>query len=93
MKAALICPVPDAVAAVESHRERLDPSRVLGVPPHVTVLVPFAPPLELGDGELAALARDEGPRLVAEAVMASAGARAIPRVTRRPTVADVGGRP
>lgn len=44
MIAALIVPVPVAAALVDAHRAVMDPSHALGVPPHVTVMFPFAAP-------------------------------------------------
>jgi 2'-5' RNA ligase len=46
---ALLVVVPEAEQALASHRLRLDPSAARGVPAHVTVLFPFAPPGNLSD--------------------------------------------
>jgi hypothetical protein len=43
-ESALVVVVPEAEAAVNAHRRRLDPAAAWGVPAHVTVLYPFAPP-------------------------------------------------
>jgi 2'-5' RNA ligase len=51
----LVVPVPAATPAVAPWRERLDPSAVHGVPAHVTVLYPFAPPGEISDDVVHAL--------------------------------------
>ena len=42
-------PVLEAVPVIDEHRGRHDASHSLGVPPHVTVLFPFATPEELAD--------------------------------------------
>jgi 2'-5' RNA ligase len=44
----LVVPVAAATATVAPWRERLDPAAVHGVPAHVTVLFPFAPPASIG---------------------------------------------
>jgi 2'-5' RNA ligase len=41
---AIVVPVPEAEPAVSACRGRLDPNASLGVPAHVTLLAPFAPP-------------------------------------------------
>ncbi|MBO3662456.1 2'-5' RNA ligase family protein [Microbacterium stercoris] len=56
MNAALICPVLAAEAVVERHRDQLDTSSEIGVPPHVTVIVPFALPDALDESLRAELA-------------------------------------
>lgn len=43
METAFVLLVPEADPAVSSWRERYDPSAALGVPAHITVLVPFMP--------------------------------------------------
>jgi 2'-5' RNA ligase len=55
-QSALLVLVPAAEQAVGKHRARLDASARDGVPAHLTVLYPFLPPGQIGDGELAALA-------------------------------------
>lgn len=56
-QSALLLLVPAAEAAVGEHRARLDAAARDGVPAHLTVLYPFLPPSQIGDGELAELAR------------------------------------
>lgn len=46
-ESALIIFIPEAEELVERFRVRYDPSAVLGVPAHVTVLYPFKPPREI----------------------------------------------
>ena len=41
---AIILPVPDAEPIVGDLRRRYDPGASRGVPPHITLLYPFAPP-------------------------------------------------
>jgi 2'-5' RNA ligase len=57
---ALIVRVPEAEAHVAGWRSRFDPAASQGVPAHITVLYPFAPPDKLGadvlDGVSAAIA-------------------------------------
>jgi 2'-5' RNA ligase len=52
---ALIVPVPRIGPLLQPWRSRYDPSAAGGVPPHVTVLVPFLRPAELRAHHLAAL--------------------------------------
>jgi 2'-5' RNA ligase len=52
---AVVVPVPEAEPRVGVLRAALDPSAALGVPAHVTVMYPFVPPADIGDGVLAAL--------------------------------------
>jgi hypothetical protein len=54
-RTALIVPVPEAEPAVGALRLRHDSSAALGVPAHVTVLVPFADPEDVDEEALAAL--------------------------------------
>jgi 2'-5' RNA ligase len=49
---ALILAVPEADPAVGALRLQHDPSAALGVPAHVTILFPFAPPEEIDDAAL-----------------------------------------
>jgi len=51
-RTALIVPVAEAEDAVGALRLRLDPSAALGVPAHVTILVPFAPLDEVDEDAL-----------------------------------------
>src|SRR5205807_7083849 len=50
-----LIPVPEAEALVGGWRYEYDPSARAGVPPHITVLVPFLPPAEITDDELSEL--------------------------------------
>ena len=43
-RTALIVPVPEAVPRVSELRLEHDPTAALGVPAHITILFPFAPP-------------------------------------------------
>lgn len=52
LQTALIAEIPAAEPVVGPHRARLDPSAALGVPAHVTVLVPFVGVSGLGTAEL-----------------------------------------
>lgn len=47
-ESALLVPVPAAEWAVDPWRQRLDRSARLGMPAHITVLYPFAPPATIG---------------------------------------------
>jgi 2'-5' RNA ligase len=58
MPSALIVPIPGTASIVDEYRATMDPSHALGVPPHVTVLFPFASPDDIGDAGVARL-RDE----------------------------------
>lgn len=53
---AVIVPVPAVEPLVAHHRARLDQAATWGVPAHVTVVFPFAPPAELDDAAVARLA-------------------------------------
>ena len=44
---ALVVTVPEAEDAVGAYRSRLDPAAAWGVPAHITVLYPFAPPVRV----------------------------------------------
>jgi 2'-5' RNA ligase len=44
VESALIIPAPEAEATVGDWRQQLDPAAALGMPAHITVLYPFAPP-------------------------------------------------
>jgi hypothetical protein len=57
MQSALLVLVPAAEPVVGPHRARLDSSARDGVPAHLTVLYPFLPPAEIGQGVLAKLSR------------------------------------
>ena len=41
---AVVVPIPEAEGVVGPYRARLDHAAELGVPAHVTVIAPFAPP-------------------------------------------------
>ncbi|NHA02084.1 2'-5' RNA ligase family protein [Nocardioides sp. W3-2-3] len=53
---AVIVPVPAAEPVVGAHRARLDRAATWGVPAHVTVVFPFAPPAALDEATLERLA-------------------------------------
>ena len=55
-QSALIVPVGAAESVVGGFRADLDPAAALGVPAHVTVIAPFAPPRLIDGNLLAALA-------------------------------------
>jgi 2'-5' RNA ligase len=55
-QSAIIIPVPDAEAVVGPYRQEYDPVAVAGVPAHITLIVPWLPPDEIDDGNLADLA-------------------------------------
>ena len=57
LQTALIAQIPAAEPVVGRHRANLDPSAVLGVPAHVTVLFPFVPVGRLGRADLDRLSR------------------------------------
>src|SRR3954449_6978823 len=52
---ALLVPVPEAGPVVGDVRLRYDPTAVLGIPAHVTLIAPFLPADEVDDGVLADL--------------------------------------
>jgi hypothetical protein len=54
-RTALIVTVPESEPAVGTLRLEHDSSAALGVPAHITILVPFAPPEEIDEGALAEL--------------------------------------
>jgi 2'-5' RNA ligase len=54
-RTALIVAVPEAEEAVGGLRLRYDRSAPLGVPAHITILFPFAPPEQLDEKALASL--------------------------------------
>jgi hypothetical protein len=53
---ALVVPVPEAEEVVGRYRRRLDPTARDGMPAHVTVVAPFAPPSEIDEPLVARLA-------------------------------------
>jgi hypothetical protein len=46
-ESALLVPVPAAEASVDWLRRKFDPASALGMPAHITVLYPFAPPASM----------------------------------------------
>jgi hypothetical protein len=52
LQSALLIPVPDAEPLVGELRASLDPSAVAGVPAHVSLLYPFAPPDAIAEATL-----------------------------------------
>ncbi|HWG74220.1 MAG TPA: 2'-5' RNA ligase family protein [Acidimicrobiales bacterium] len=56
MQSAVLVPVPAAEALVERWRLEHDPVAPAGVPAHITLIVPWLPPDELGDDDLDELA-------------------------------------
>ena len=54
---AVLVPVPEAEPVVARHRATLDAAAGWGIPAHVTVLFPFAPPDQLDAALIGALAR------------------------------------
>jgi 2'-5' RNA ligase len=55
-ESALIVVVPEAESHVQDLRRRYDPVASIGVPAHITILVPFIPPDQIGEPELCDLA-------------------------------------
>lgn len=55
-QSAIIVPVPDAESVVERYRHEYDPVALAGVPAHITLIVPWLPPEEIGPADLAELA-------------------------------------
>ena len=55
-ESALVILVPEAEAVAGPWRARLDPSAAQGLPAHVTILYPFAPPADLDQELLQAVA-------------------------------------
>ncbi len=56
LNSGLIIEVPEAEPAVREPRSRLDGNARLGIPAHITVLFPFAPPAYIDDAVLRRLA-------------------------------------
>jgi 2'-5' RNA ligase len=50
-----LIPVPEADAVVGRWRQEHDPVAAAGVPAHITLIVPWLPPDEIGEGDLAEL--------------------------------------
>ena len=55
-ESALVVLIPEAEALVESFREQYDPSALLGMPAHVTILYPFKSPEEITTDVIQSLA-------------------------------------
>ena len=55
IQSALLIPVPAADSVVGEWRYELDPVAAAGVPAHVTLVVPWLPPAEIDDADLAEL--------------------------------------
>lgn len=55
VQSALLIPVPQADAVVGRWRYEYDPVAAAGVPAHVTLVVPWLPPDEIGEPDLAEL--------------------------------------
>ena len=55
VQSALLIPVPQADSVVGKWRFELDPVAAAGVPAHVTLIVPWLPPDEIDDADLAEL--------------------------------------
>ncbi|HEV2953946.1 MAG TPA: 2'-5' RNA ligase family protein [Candidatus Dormibacteraeota bacterium] len=56
-ESAIILPVPEAEALVQPIRAEGDALTALGVPAHITILYPFAPPTQISQDDLVRLAR------------------------------------
>ncbi|HET9692285.1 MAG TPA: 2'-5' RNA ligase family protein [Acidimicrobiales bacterium] len=54
-QSAILVPVPDAEPVVGPWRQEHDPVAPAGVPAHITLIVPWLPPDEIGDDDLAEL--------------------------------------
>jgi 2'-5' RNA ligase len=54
-QSAILIPVPEAETLVKPYRVQYDPVAIAGVPAHITLIVPWLPPSEIGPGDLAAL--------------------------------------
>jgi 2'-5' RNA ligase len=57
LQSVLLLEIPEAEPLVAAHRRLLDSNASLGIPAHVTVLVPFVPPGDLTDAVCEKLAR------------------------------------
>jgi 2'-5' RNA ligase len=57
-QSAILVPVPEADSVVGEWRLRYDPVAAAGVPAHVTLVVPWIPPDQIGSGDLEALANE-----------------------------------
>jgi 2'-5' RNA ligase len=56
-QSAIVIPVPEAESLVADYRLEHDPVASAGVPAHITLIVPWVPPDEIVDGDLAELAK------------------------------------
>ncbi len=54
-QSAVLVPVPEADAVVGKWRQQYDPVATAGVPAHITLVVPWLPPDEITDADLAEL--------------------------------------
>ncbi len=54
-QSAILIPVPEAEALVEPYRLQYDPVAIAGVPAHITLIVPWLAPSEIGLLDLAEL--------------------------------------
>lgn len=54
-RTALVVPVPEAEPLVAEHRARHDPSAALGVPAHITILVPWVGAEQLAEADREAI--------------------------------------
>jgi 2'-5' RNA ligase len=54
-QSAVLVPVPEADAVVGKWRHQYDPVATAGVPAHITLVVPWLPPDEITEGDLAEL--------------------------------------
>ena len=54
-QSAILVPVPSADSVVGRWRHEYDPVAAMGVPAHITLLVPWLPPEEIGASDLAEL--------------------------------------
>jgi 2'-5' RNA ligase len=71
-ESAVIVPV-DLPAAARRLRDRLDPSAAQGVPAHITLLYPFAPPALLDEGVRVAVGRIVGSEAAFPFVLGAVG--------------------
>jgi 2'-5' RNA ligase len=51
-QSAIVIPVPQAESLVAAYRLEYDPVAVAGVPAHITLIVPWLPPDDIGAGDL-----------------------------------------
>jgi 2'-5' RNA ligase len=60
VQSAVLIPVPQADSVVGRWRHEHDPVAAAGVPAHVTLIVPWLPPAEIGGADLAELEEELG---------------------------------